>query len=483
MPTTREKAHRPPGVVRIRLALLVVSAAALLCGCGGRSPQPNIVFVCLDTVRADCCGADASGHSVTPRLDSLAAEATVFDHAFSASPWTAPSHASFFTGLLPSDHKCTNKHLRLSTGMPTVAEHLTAAGYQSGAFYHNPQLADRTTRLLRGFEVRSEAPLTATNRHDPAYWSGDQGGRASIPRVEEWLEGRDPEKPFFLFINILEAHLSFDPAPPIRRELLPDLPADECVTVDWSYRFNAGLIDPAGVDWRRYRRLYEGDVMFADRVLGQLIDLLQERDLYTDTVFIVTSDHGENLGDYDLVDHKFSVHETLLKVPLVIRASDRLPPGLRNDPVVLTDLFATILDLARVDPGDGGVPETSRSLLTGPIAADRPLVAQYAPPRQDQLALLSGRNPDVDLTRLRRGLNTVRVGDLRLTVADDGEVVLHDMAADPHQEHDLSSERPGDVATLLTIVEQWASDFSVTEEELELDEQTRQQLRSLGYVH
>jgi len=468
---------------RKRFDWFILSLAVFLSGCGGDSTPPNIVFICLDTVRADYIGPDDSGHSFTPRLDVLAAEGTVFDHAFSAAPWTVPAHVSFFTGLLPSIHRCQNGHMLMNRSLPTLADHIAAAGYQTAAFFHNPLLSDRMTGLLRGFALRSEVPLTTAHKFEPEYWSGDQGGRATIPLVEQWLDGRDPEQPFFLFLNILEAHLSYDPAPQIRQQLLSDLPVNEKVTVDWSYNFNAGLIDSTNVDWRKICRFYEGDVMFADLVLGQLIDLLKGMELYEDTVFIVTSDHGENLGDHNLVDHKFSVHETLLAVPLVVRAPSRLDRGLRADPVVLTDLFATILDLANIDPGVVEVPGTSLSLLARPIPFDRPLVAHYAPPFNDQLVLLTIRNPHLDTTLLERGLNTVRVGDLRLTVADDGQILLHDLAADPQQKHDLSADRPDDVANLLAVLDQYSSDLPVQQEDLELDEQTRDQLRSLGYVH
>jgi len=460
--------------------LAIWGTVFLLAGCERESSPPNIVFVCLDTVREDFTGVGDDRVDLTPELDRLAAEGTIFRNAWATSPWTVPSHASFFTGLLSSAHGCHHRNLRLPAAVPTLAEILGTGGYQTAAFYSNPWLTDSATGLLRGFAYQGEAPMIGGLEGDPGRYPGDQGGRASNLSVSRWLDTLTGEAPFFLFVNFLEAHLPYHPPPDIRRRLLADIPAPEEVSIRWAMEFNAGLHPPATVDWNRVRRLYGGDVRSVDRLLANLIATLERHGRLEDTVLIIVSDHGENLGDHGLVEHQFSVHETLLAVPLIIRAPDRLPQGVRDDPVMLSDLFATIVDLARID--EVTVPETSRSLL-GPVAdPQRPVIAEYMSPNQAMLDEILRKNPERDITSLARGLVTIRRGDLRLTVADDGAVALHDLAADPAQEHNLASVRGEDVASLLRLLEDSLPEQRPTAGPVELDDKTRNQLRSLGYI-
>ncbi len=461
---------------------LVFTLGVALHGCGQRDTPPNIVFVVLDTVRDDHTGVGGGSQQLTPNLDLLASQSTVFRNAWANSPWTVPSHASFFTGLLSSGHGCTHQHPRLDTTWPTLAELLGGAGYQTAAFYSNPWLSDRTTGLLRGFALKREAPLAGGLPNDPGRYRGDQGGRASVFNVQDWLQQRERRAPFFIFVNFLEAHLPYDPPPDLRQRFSNPRPQEDLVSGAWGMEYQAGLHAFADVDWPRVGELYAGDVMSADRLLGGLLRILENEDLVDQTVLIVTSDHGENLGDHGLVDHQFSVHETLLAAPLVIRAPGRLAPGERNDPVMLTDLFATVVQLAGLQ--GVRIPTASRSLLGEAAPAYRPLIAEYARPQEHLLHSLQNLNPECDLESLARSFQTVRVGRLRLTLASDGSQQLHDLQADPGQERNLSEAYPAEVSTLKSLLERLIPASGVPPgDEIQLDDQTREQLRSLGYVH
>lgn len=465
---------------RLLTATMMVTAA-LLAGCESE-PPPNIVLVVLDTVRDDHTGLEAGRDpSRTPTLDALATDATVFTHAFANAPWTPPSHASMFTGLLPSGHGCTHRYPQLDPQLPTLARLLKDAGWETGAFSSNPWLSVRTTGLCRDFGFHREAPPRGGLQGDTGSWSGDQGGRGTNYHFYKWLENREDDAPFFAFLNFLEAHDPYDPAPAVRVEHLRGLRADDVVASDWIVAHQAGLHDEGTVDWKRVGALYGGDVRTADAFLAGVVGNLQRFGAWENTVLIVTSDHGENLGEHDLVSHQFSVHESLLAVPLVVHAPGRLAVGRRADPVMLSDLFATILDLAGVE-APGPMP-FSRSLLGEAAPADRPLVAEYGRPGRNLLDVLQGMNPEVDRDRQDRGLRTVRLRDLRLTLADGGERLLHDMDADPGQLHDLAAHRPEDTDALSALLESLLSGASMREGTVTVDEATREQLRSLGYVH
>lgn len=465
--------------------ILIVLSAAVAAGMvalglfflGGleRDGRPNIVLVILDTVRRDYTGQAENHKGYTPHLDRLAAEGTGFENSWAPAPWTVPSHASMFTGLLPSEHGCNMKNLRLDGGHPTLAEILNRQGYETAAFFSNPWLSDRATGLLRGFAFHRETHIGGPNKM--CIGRGDQGGPSTNTFIAQWLNGRSGRQPFFLFINYLEAHLPYDPPADYRREHLADLPDDDLVSIAWAHEFNAGVHRPDSVDWKRVYRLYGGDVHTTDGFLGDLVALLKQHDLYQDAVIIVTSDHGENLGEHGLVEHQFSVHETLLAVPLIVRAPGLLPPGERDEPVMLTDLFATVCELAGVENVD--FPQHSRSLLHVEPGPPRPLIAEYAGGHASLVNKLRRLNPDLDVTPLTAAYRTVRKGKLRLTVGSDGSSRLHDMAADPEQVNNLAAQRPRDVAGLSGLLNQAQT---APGREAQLDEETKEKLRSLGYV-
>ncbi len=469
--------------MKIMLAITII-LVMILPGCAPETDRQNIVLVVLDTMRRDASSlSDGGGRwtGLTPNLKQLASEGTAFPNAWSVAPWTVPSHASIFTGLLPSSHGCTMSHLRLDPNLPTIAGLLSKAGYETGAFYSIPWLSDRVTGLLNGFKRKEESPIGDLNNLISPM--GDQGGLQTLSNVSEWLNKHSRKKPFFLFVNLLEAHLPYNPPADYRKAHLSDLAPDDQVTIAWGHEYNAGLHPDNSVDWDRVDRLYGGDVNTADRLLGNLISLLKEHELYDETILIVTSDHGENIGDHGLMEHQYSVHETLLAVPLVIRAPEMaIAQGERSDPVLTTDLFATILDAAGISMQN--MPLHSRSLLKAPAKGmeNRLLIAEYDRPHNVLIDNLSKINPELDVKKLTPAWKTVRVGSMRLTSGSDGTVMLHDMSTDPVQETNLAKDNAEEVIRLLSILTHSRTVKGVySDDTMEVDETTRRQLKSLGY--
>lgn len=459
------------------LSLCLIVAALSTTSCSTEPARPNIVVIVLDTVRRDFTGSGRSegAHpSMTPEMDRLAAEGTNFTNAWANAPWTVPSHASMFTGLLPSAHGCPARQPRLVTEEPTFAEILSFVGYETVAFFSNPFLTDELTGMMRGFET---SRVTGDPRTLSVLRTSDQGGEDAVRNASEWLAGRSSDRPFLVFVNILEPHVPYDPPGDYRTTHLPDLPLDDIVTSDWEFEFHAGLHPPEGVEWERVRRLHAGDVHYADRLLGDILRLLKEHGVYDDTAIIVTSDHGENLGEHDLFGHRFSIHETLLAVPLVVRAPGMLESGVRDDPVALTDVFATVLELAGIERDE--LPPHSRSLLAGPSGAPRPLIAEYEGGIREVLAHLREINPGLDTAPFETAYATVRLGDMRLTISSDRSKVLHNVTLDPGQRRDLSGEDPETVNILNGMLVDVARR---PDQNIEIDEGMREWLRSLGYM-
>ncbi len=459
-----------------RTALLAACLLAGSAACARRPAGPNIVLVVLDTVRRDYTGL-GGGTSFTPCLDALAADGTAFANAWANAPWTPPSHASLFTGLLPSAHGCDAPHTILDTPAPTLAEWLGRSGYETVAFYSNPMLTDGASRMMRGFQTQHVSKVLGMSVME----AGAQGGPETVRNIAQWMGMRRAGKPFFVFVNFLEAHLPYDPPEDYRKAHLADLPEDDIVTVRWADEFNAQLHPPRRVNWDRVRRLYAGDVHTADQLLGQLIDLLKRHDLYDDTVVIVTSDHGENLGEHDRMEHQYGVYETLLAVPLVVRAPGRLAAGRRTDPAMLTDVFATVLDLAGVPNGD--LPPHSRSLLSPTAGTNCTTIAEYSGGSFELLNKLRTINPKLDTRSLELSYTTAREGIIRLTVAGDGSEAVHDLGSDPGQLKDLAPSDAPEVGHLRQILQSLEKDRrSDVRKNVEMNGDLKRQLRSLGYA-
>ena len=464
-----------------RTALLIpavcILAAAFLSGpgCSGRADRsPNIIVVVLDTVRDDVEHLNQEGQGdPMPTLTRLGEESAVFANAWSNAPWTLPSHASILTGLLPSEHGCNGWDPFLSERHRTFGERLSEAGYDPVAFFSTPWLTDSLSGMMRGFEINYVESRDERLIHGR---DGSQGGTASNENIARWLEGRDGDKPFLMFVNYLEAHLPYDPSAAMRETYLPDLPRDDVVTTLWAYEYNAGLHPEESVDWERIRRLYAADASYADALLSDLVTMLEEHGLLDDSVLIVTSDHGENLGEYGLMDHQFGIFETLLDVPLVVRAPGLLPPGIREDPTMLIDIFPTVLEMARVE----NVPDLphARSLLEPPSNPDRPLIAQYSGCNPSLVERMLELNPDLDAESMRAAYGSVRVGNLRLTVGSDGSNRVEDYATSPEDMIDLKTEGRAVAGALRALL----PGIGRPTGEYEIDEEMREELRSLGYL-
>jgi arylsulfatase A-like enzyme len=458
--------------MRAACALASLGYVLMLASCSQEVSRPHIVIVVLDTVRLDYTGPGGTD-DLTPALDGLALEGTTFTRAWANAPWTVPSHASMFSGLLPSSHRCTGRHFTFLSEGPTFAELLGGSGYRTAAFFSNPWLSDRLTGMLRGFDER----FVESGRGTEILTTLDQGGGRTVENVSSWLDERDDDAPFLMFVNLLEPHLPYHPPADFRQARLADVPRDYVVTTSMAHELNAGLLEPGDLDLGRIGRMYGGDVNTADRYLAEILRLLREHGVYEDAVVVVTSDHGENLGDHGYMDHQFGVFASLIDVPLVVRAPGLLERGTREDPVMLTDIYDTVLEAAGIDEG----PETphSRSLLGPPADAGRPQIAEYTGANPELVKHLKYLNPSHDTSRQEVAYAKVRVDSLELTVGTDGSEQLYDLKNDPRRELNLAPANPGVVAALFELMPAVRHGEGV---EVEIDEETREWLRSLGYI-
>ncbi|MBI1848787.1 MAG: sulfatase [Planctomycetes bacterium] len=420
----------------------------------GRSPGANVVLVSIDTLRAGALGCFGETRPTSPALDSFASEALVFRRAYSQAGLTAPSHMSLMTSLYPTVHKVSNSNRglkkpaqangdkiarrRLSSGVPTLASCLRAAGYRTGAFVGGGNV-NSEIGFDQGFEIMDDDAKRGTN--------GNQENDFDPSHAMAWVEAHRNEK-FFLFLHTYIPHAPYLPPPPWDRAFDPDYTgaiasnrlafyaepsASSQERID-RYWKPVNVKDPRDV--AHLRALYAGDVRYADDSIAQVFAELRRLGVWDRSIVVVVSDHGEEFLEHGKFQHSGELYEELVHVPLLIRFPNPIPRSIEQ-PVRLLDVMPTVLDCV-----DAPIPREAqgRSLLAcleGPLAPV-PIVSETvlrweAPPGDDALAW-----KPVDLYRAVRdgGFTYLQ----RIVAAKIRREELYDDATDPAERHDLASD-------------------------------------------
>lgn len=447
--------------------LSLLAAAALACsGCGGGTAAAgcrgcNAVVVLLDAARADHFGFAGYERATTPRIDAMAANSLVFEHAVSNASFTIASVASLFTALAPAEHGVVGSGSVLPARANTLAEVLEDAGYRTGAFTENP-LIDPDYGYAQGFDDFRDYFSRAAGSHGGRDLDLSQS-REHIAEAVDWIDRGDPDRPFFLYVHLLRPHNPYHPLPVCAGRFTKDA-ADSSVDGSTAELRRLALVGADAADLDRLVALYDENLCSADALVGQLLDALRKRSLLDDTVVALVGDHGEPLGGHGHLLHGFHVYQEDVRIPLLIRLPDAMRlRGRLATRVRLSDLMPTLLSVLEVHPS---VPIPGRALIPPPERPARPLV-EYS------LLERSIRMGDLEYVR----------GAGKQQGAAEGR--LFDLARDPHELHDLAKARPEDAQRLrerlgTTLDQQWRR--SLGSEEHELDAQRIERLRALGYL-
>ncbi len=391
----------------------------------GTAPEsrfPNVVVVVLDTVRADHLSLYGYPRRTSPNLDALAGESLVFDHAIASGNYSLPSHASLFTGLLPSQH---GAHQRpgvgmagatagpsdrgLAEGIETLASRLQSRRFTTGGVSANYGYLTRWTGLQQGFDVFDDRPRILLGYHPYSFPLQRRvqllrrrlGGRFDPSRSrEEWDADTVTDaglhfaaaarEPFLLFLNYMDAH---DP-----------------------YRSREGHLfrgDGLASD-QRGRAAYDSEVAYVDQALGRLVRTLRDLSLLDQTVLVVVADHGEFFGEHGLTNHKVGAYEEVLHVPLLVRYPRALKPGRVEKSFGLHEVQKLIMDLVDSQPTDW--------LAEG---GDEPRVLAQT---WDSAGEADGADSGADI---------VYMGSFKLIVRRSGESEMYDLSTDPGEAHNL----------------------------------------------
>ena len=463
--------------------------------------HPNIILLVMDAGRADHLSCYGYNRPTTPNLARIAAQGTVFENAISAAVWTVPSHASLFTGMYLSGHGLRGRNLKLRQDLPTMASFLGANGYDTLALTANA-LIGHATGLARGFvelkdirNVFQGERLTGwqkkanalyrrlyygRNPHQSSWY--DSGAWRLNFDMQRWIrrqQRENGERPFFIFANYMEPHLRYDPPRAFRQQYLSAAQEKRWQQVNQNaWKYMSGEAQMSADDWDILTRLYDAELAYLDGRLGQLYDFLRQNQLLDDTLLIITSDHGENLGDHQMMDHQYCVYDTLARLPLIVHYPARFAAGVRRQDLVQSvDLLPTFAELAGAADDSALRRVQGQSLLA---AAPRDFaVTEYLAPQ-----LHSFRRAGVEFdSKFSRQLRAIRTERYKYIWASDGADELYDLQADPDECHNLVEVERETAVSLANQLQQWVEQHTIeAEEDTRLDEAVISRLEALGYI-
>lgn len=481
----------------------------------------NVVLIVMDTARArttfelfrDNKDKNAS-HSIS--------DYSQFTQAFSSAPWTLPSHASLFTGTTPSKHGAHAGHKQLDNALITLPEIVQREGYETVAVSNNTWISEefgfgsgfetfyktwqyvqsntdlgRIARQEEGLDKLTEAtkalfdgnPLTnLTNAIYGQFFRkiDDDGATRSNAWINNWLTSRDNSRPFFLFINYLEPHLEYRPLKSHAKEHLPEgISYEEAMEVSqdaWGYI--AGTVEITDTDFEILRALYRAEISYVEEQIEEIVHLLKAENEWEETLFIITSDHGENIGDHGLMDHQYALYDTLLHVPLLINGGP-FEKTINDDFIQLLDIAPTVLDVLDIEAPNA--QEQFQGVSFHPDAEDTRefAVAEYRIPQPSMEALQNrvGDLPDSVYT-YNRSLRSIRTHEYKYIRGSDGSQQLYDLASDPHENANLADTHPDVIADFDTKLNDWIYSFEHADpsSEVRMADDTKSRLEDLGYL-
>ncbi len=440
----------------LAVSLLIV-ALVVPVGAGASDPsspgpdvaRPNVILIVIDTLRADHLSAYGYGRKTSPNIDRLAAQGVLYEQSISASSWTLPAHASLFTGLFARDHRTTSENWELDASFDTLAELLHAAGYHTGGFSNNVW-TDDFSGLTQGFDTFQQlwrlrkADKGRISQDDP---TKDMHSAKTNEEIFTWVDELPDEAPFFVFINYYEPHLPYRPTRPYDDDFLPAGVDDGTVRRlrsfysprEYGYILDVPWMKVSDRDIEILTALYDGEIAYIDSIIGRLVEGLRSRELLDDTLLVITSDHGEHLGENHMLSHKLSVYDPLLRVPLILWNPERIPSGLRiKTQVQAHDVFGSILELTGA-PGRSA-RQHAAALPFEERASDYAF-AELAYPGIF-LKVIKKQIPGWNASAFAHALKVVRGPRYKLISGSDGSLELYDVISDPLESTNLADTEP-----------------------------------------
>ena len=441
-----------------------VWGSPIVTGSEAGSDIQQMILISIDCLRADHVGVYGYERNTTPNIDAFARDGVVFETAISTSATTLPTHMSMFTGLTPSEHGANNRQL-LSRAVPYLPELLASAGFQVDAVVSGAYLSQ-----YFGFERGFHSYLSL---HQPL---ASETIDAAL-RVLERTEGSSR----FLFLHVIDPHWPYSPPGdfaerygPVRSnvdrmlhkvlmQIPPDGPAEVAQAVD----------------------LYDLEVAYADREVGRFLEELKARDVYEDSLIILTADHGEAFYEHGSWQHGWTLYEENVHVPLIVKWPGNSRRGRTKQLVSQVDIFATLLEQAAV-----ASPHSRSTSLTALAAPETSGLVRRHAVSEFITNPSEGETPykKVSLrTEARKYIVTFRIGADELAVGEITDEEIYDLTRDPGELQNLIVESQSEADSLRRGIHAYLQDARAHRSgsqgaTVNEDDTIRERLRSLGYL-
>ncbi len=504
----------------------------------------NVMIITLVPLRVAHLSCYGYHRDTTPNIDRIAAEGTIFECAYSTAAWTPPAHASLLTGLYPSCHGVFGT-AGLDDSMPTMGSLLSDTGYRTVGFVSGD--VGKHKGLDRGFQefyfkgdaegsraeklravsavirriirdvrkpvarrlgltdIRRFAPQVKAKRHSRLTPSRKiKVTRRTTRRVVQWLDAHGRSKqPFFMLVHYKNMHHPYEaPHPYTYRYVSPRAPGVDWRRIRWistnPHLYMYGNIKATPQDFEVLKALYDAEIHYADKHLGQLFAHMRKLGILDQTLIIILSPHGESFGEHGQNAHCDNLYEPIVHVPLIVRCPGIAPAGLRVRSLVqLTDILPTVLEF--VGRGTDGLMLQGHSLL--PIEPDRTYREYIIAEREAYFPTFSDspKNAEQQFERFKRAQRLAQrmicqgdykyIGEYKFDYGSDGSEYgtseeLFNLATDPDELHNLVAEQPERASAMAARLEQWVGSFEHRTGEPEperIEEHILEDLRAGGY--
>lgn len=459
-----KKKYLRTAAISLVVLLLLLNISAFIYTKIHPARGPNVVFIVIDALRQDHLGCYGYNRNTSPGIDELARQGVIFNNAFSSSPWTKPSVASFYTSLHPNNHRTLNQYKMLPESALTFAEILKNQGYRTYYLNAGNVSIGKKFNFHQGFDYyfnkRIDAGLLTDNF------------LSLLPELRN--------KRFFSYIHYMDTHLPYNKnkynewfvknkpiEPPfepgkINHNIVKDL--------DVSHRLSPG-------DKEYLESLYDGQIRFVDENIKRIIGALRDNNMLENTLVIITSDHGEEFWDHNNFEHGHTMYNELLEVPLII-VGNQLKPLKPDTPVSLIDLLPTVIKILGINDTNYHLKGVSfLNLLEGKKEGPgRPIFAMGTLYGDEKYCVIKDNRKII--------INTGNKKEKKNLVGcrNKSKFEFYDMAKDPLETENLANAQPKNAARLKNILDKFMMDKSAFKSKrATLDKKTKDQLKSLGY--
>lgn len=472
--------------------------------------KPNIILIVMDAVRADALSFYGYDRETSPNIDDLCMSSTVFKQAISTSSWTIPTHASLFTGLLPSEHGMFHEEYTIRNDVPTLAELLNQHGYNTIMLTANPHLIAHDG-FKRGFEKCINIPKLSTAKNllgklkrktinisrkrilEPLFLI-DSGANQIVKYAKGYItQHRRSLGPFFMFINFMEAHDAYSPRIPYCSKFTnPYIALRENIKYRNKYygkwaEIYSDKIQVSAKDLERIRVYYDSAIAYLDHIIGYFIDFLENRKILNNTLLIILSDHGESFGENGVYQHThLGLYEQLIRIPMIIRYPSAFPEGQEvQKQVQITDILQTLLNIVGVS--QQGLRTTHSADLRSKQQNTELAKWAYGELKSSPsfLAAWERRVPDFDFHKhFSVDLKMIRTVDSKLIRNDAGQLQFYKLN-DYGKEVQIDLGEKNSIEELKEHLEQVfsaANSFQTDRQKSQIDETVKRRLEELGYL-